>query len=333
MDRPSRRRFLQGSLALAGLGLLPGCQSLPFQAPTATKVPTLGILLYGTPATDPTLKAFLDGLSELGYSAGQNLALEYRYAEGRPERLRDLASELVQLKPDVIFALGGDVAPAAKDATNAIPVVVATSADPVRGGLVANLAHPGGNVTGVTFLSPALAGKRLELLKNTLPRISRVAILWNPEHADADFQETQAAAAALGVELHSREVRGPSDLDGAYEALVGGGAEGLIVVPSRLTLLNAGQISTFALTHRLPVVSGWGIFARAGGLLAYGPNLDSMVRRAAAYVDKILKGAKPADLPVEQPTTFDFVLNLQTAKALGLTIPQEVLMQATEVVQ
>jgi putative ABC transport system substrate-binding protein len=332
MEHRSRRQFLRAGLTVAGLGLLAGCGIRPGPVST-TKVPTLGVLLFSTPATDPTLNAFLQGLSELGYSEGQNLTLEYRYAEGKPDRLRDLASELVQLKPDVIFALGGDVAPAAKNATKTIPVVVATSADPVQGGLVTSLAHPGGNVTGVTFLSSALAGKRLELLKNLLPQLSRAAILWNPEHADADFQETHAAAAALAVELYSREVRRPSDLDDAYEALVGSGAGGLIVVPSRLTLLYAQQIVTFALTQRLPVVSGWVVFARAGGLLSYGPNLDAIVRRAASYVDRILKGASPADLPVEQPTIFDFVVNRKVAEALGLTIPTSVLAEATEVIQ
>jgi putative ABC transport system substrate-binding protein len=293
----------------------------------------VGILLFGTPTNDPTLPAFVQGLAELGYRDGQNLTLAYRYAEGRPERLPELAAELVQLQPDVLFALGGDVAPAAKQATETMPIVAATSSDPVKDGLVGSLAHPGGNVTGVTFVSPTLAGKRLELLKNMVPQLSRAAIIWNPDHADADFDESQAAAAALSVELHSQQVRRPSDLDDAYPALVSSRVEGLLVVPSRLTLLYAKQIAAFGLTQRLPTVSGWAEFARSGCLLTLGPNRETIVRRAAAYVDRILKGASPADLPVEQPTVFDLVVNLQAAHAFGLTIPPAVLQQATEVIQ
>lgn len=329
----ARRQFLRGGLALAGISLMVGCGMRSGQPASPTKRPTLGILLFSTPVADVTLNAFLQGLNTLGYADGENLTIEYRYAEGRPERLSGLATELVSLKSDVIFALGGDVVADAKRATGTIPIVFAVSADPVQSGFVANLARPDRNLTGVTFLSSELAGKRLELLKHTLPQSSRVSILWNPEHADTDFQGTQSAAAALSVQLHSHEVRGPNDFDRAYKALANGGSDGLIVVPSRLTSLYRQQIAAFALQQRLPLMAGWGVFAQAGGLLSYGPNLDDMVRRAATYVDKILKGTKPADLPVEQPTTFDLVVNLKTAQAIGVTIPQSLLLQATETIQ
>ncbi len=329
----SRRRFCRTALGLTGLGLLSGCGLPPRQWQPAPKIPTLGILLFGTPAADPNLNALLQGLGELGYRDGETITIEYRYAEGRSERLPDLAAELVRLQPDIVFALGGDVASAAKQATSTIPVVTATSSDPVQGGLIASLARPGANVTGVTFLSSELASKRLQLLKEILPGMSRVAILWNPEHADPDFQETQVAAATLGVRLDSRPVRGFSDLDGAFEAIVSGRVEGLIIVPSRLTSLARQRILEFAANQRLPNVSGWSVFARGGGLLSYGPNLDIAIRRAASYVDKILKGTKPADLPVEQPTEFELVINLKTAQALGLTIPHSILQQATELIQ
>lgn len=329
----TRRQFLRGGLTLAGVGLLVGCGVRPGPPASPTKRPTVGVLLFSTPAADVTFNAFLQGLGALGYSEGENLAIETRYAEGKPERLPELADELVRLKPDVIFALGGDVVADAKRATGTIPVVFAISADPVQSGFVANLARPDANLTGVTFLSSVLAGKRVELLQHLLPQGPRVGILWNPEHADTDFQGTQAAATALGVQLRSHEVRGRGDFDGAYHALVNGSTDGLIVVPSRLTSLHRQEIAQFALRQRLPLIAGWGVFAQAGGLLSYGPNLDDMVRRAATYVDKILNGAKPAELPVEQPTEFELVVNLATAQALGVTIPQSVRQQATQVIQ
>ena len=320
-------------MALAGLGLLVGCGVRPGPPASPTERSTVGVLLFSTPAADVTFNAFLQGLGALGYREGENLAIETRYAEGKPERLPELADELVRLKPDVIFALGGDVVADAKRATGTIPVVFAISADPVQSGFVANLARPDANLTGVTFLSSVLAGKRVELLKHLLPHGSRVGILWNPEHADTDFQGTQAAATALGMQLSSHEVRGRGDFDGAYHALANGGTDGLIVVPSRLTSLHRQEICQFALRQRLPLIGGWGVFAQAGGLLSYGPNLDAMVRRAATYVDKILKGATPAELPVEQPTEFEFVVNLKSAQALGVTIPPSILQQATDIIQ
>jgi len=304
---------------------------LAADAQPAGKVARLGVLLLG--ALDPNFDAFRQGLRELGHVEGQNLAIEYRTAEGNAGRLADLAAELVRLKPDVILALGGDVAPFAQHATRTIPIVMVTSADPVKGGLVASLARPGGNVTGVTFMSADLAAKRLQFLKETVPAISRVGVLWNPDHADDEIQETQAAARTLGIQIQSLEVRGPADFDGAFQAAVRGRAEGVIVVSSRQMTLNRARILEFAGSRRLPLVCGWGPWAQGGALLSYGPDLNLLVRRAGTYVDKILKGARPEDLPVEQPTNFELIVNLKTAKALGLTIPQSLLLRAHEVIQ
>ncbi|MGH7252919.1 MAG: ABC transporter substrate-binding protein [Nitrospiraceae bacterium] len=317
-----------GSLALA-LALL--AAPLAAEAQPSGRVARLGVLLLG--ATDPNVQAFREGLRELGYIEGQNLAIEYRTAEGIAGRLPDLAVDLVRLKPDVIVAFGGDVAPFAKRATPTVPIVMLTSADPVRGGLVASLARPGGNVTGVTLLSADLAAKRIQFLKEAAPVISRVGILWNPDHADDELQETQAAARTLGIQIQSLEVRDPADFEGAFQAAVRGHAEAVIVVSSRQMTLSRARILEFARSSKLPLVTGWGAWAQGGALFSYGPDLNALARRAATYVDRILKGAKPADLPVEQPTKFELVINLKTAKALGLTIPQSVLSRADEVIQ
>ena len=233
----------------------------------------------------------------------------------------------------MIIAAGGDVAPFAKRATGAIPIVMITSADPVQGGLVASLARPGGNVTGVTFVSSDLAGKRLQLLKEAAPGVTRVAVLWNPDHPDGEFPATQAAGRSLGVQVQSLEVRGRDDFASAFAAANRERMEAVIVVSSRLMTLNRARILDLAVQNRLLLVSGWGPWAAEGGLLSYGPDLDAVIRSSATYVDKILKGAKPADLPVEQPTKFELVINLKTAKALGLTIPPSVLARADEVIE
>jgi putative tryptophan/tyrosine transport system substrate-binding protein len=306
---------------------------LPLSAQRTTKLPRLGVLLYSTPQGDPNMGSFLAGLRDLGYIDGQNITIEYRYAEGRPERLPELAAELVQLKPDVLLALGGDVAPFADKATQTIPVVFAVSTDPVQSGLVANLARPGGNATGVTFLLDELASKRLVLLKEASPRVSRVAFLFNPTHIDNELPEAERAAAAVGVKLHPAEMRGPRDLDGAFDTATRTGADALYVVSSRQTVANMARIVEFAAKNRLPLAGGWGAWAQAGGLISYGPNLDQMLRQSATYVDKILKGAKPAELPVQQPTRFELLINLKTAKALGLAIPESFLLQADKVIE
>ena len=298
----------------------------------SAKVARIGVLLFGTPDTDAFF-SIRRGLSALGYAEGRNIVFEHRYAEGRPERLPDLANDLVRSKPDVIIAAGGDVAPFAKRATGTIPIVMITSADPVQGGLVASLAHPSGNVTGVTFVSSDLAGKRLQFLKEAAPGVTRVAVLWNPDHPDGEFTATQAAGRSLGVQVQSLEVRGRDDFASAFAAANRERMEAVIVVSSRLMTLNRARILDLAVQHRLLIVSGWGPWAAEGGLLSYGPDLDAVIRRSATYVDKILKGAKPADLPVEQPTKFELVVNLKTAKALGLTIPPSVLARADQVIE
>jgi len=297
------------------------------------RAPRIGILLFNTPTTDPNLVVLRDALRGLGWTEGGNLTIEYRYGEGRTERLAQYAEELVQLKPDLIFALGGDVAPFAKNATSTIPIVVVVSNDPVQAGLVASLARPGGNVTGLTFLLSDLAAKRLEMLRQISPKIARVGILWNPDHADPDFRETQAAAAPLGVDIVSLEVRRPEDYETAFKTARRDRIDALIVVSSRLMTLARQRILEFATTSRLPLATGWGAWSEGGALLTYGPNIDEVVRRSAAYVDKILRGARPADLPIEQPTKFELVLSLKTAKALGLTIPQSLLLRADRVIE
>lgn len=323
--RALRRQFL---LAASVLWAMP----LAARAQTG-RTARLGVLLFSTPDGDPSLHALRQGLRELGYVEGKNLTLVYRYAEGKPDRLATLAAELVALDPEVIVALGGDVAPFARNATRTIPVVMAASVDPVRSGLVKSLAQPGGNVTGVTFISSELAAKRLQFLKESAPKIARVAVLWNPDHVDPEYSETQAAGATLGIHVQSLEVRGPADFDAAFAAAAAGRAEAIVVVSSRLMSFNRQRITEFAAQRRVPLVCGWGPWVEGGALLSYGPDIDASVRRAAWYVDRILKGADPAKLPVEQPTRFELVVNLRAAKALGLAIPQSVLQRADRVIE
>ena len=291
----------------------------------------IGVLLLGQ--QEQFVRPFLDGLQALGYVDGKTITIEYRDAGGNAERLPDVAAELVRLNPDVIFSAGGDAAPFAKNATRTIPIVVAVSNDPVETGLVASLGRPGGNVTGITFIYDQLAGKIIEFLKDAAPRVSRVAILWNPDHADPEFRETQRAARTLGVQLQSLEVRGAGDFDGAFQAATNERAEALIVVVSRLMSLHQQQIADFASKNRLILVGGAKTWAELGALLTYGPNTTELIRRTATYVDKILRGAKPADLPMQQPTNFEFIINLKAAKTLGLAISQNVLSIADEVIE
>jgi putative ABC transport system substrate-binding protein len=319
-----RRRFLLTSLVGA------------FVAPLAAdaqqaKIARLGVLLFGTPDTDafPVIRR---ALGALGYVEGQNIVFEHRYANRMSERLPELASDLVRSKPDLIIAAGGDVAPFAKKATGTIPIVMITSADPVQGGLVASLARPGGNVTGVTFVSSDLAGKRLQLLKEAAPGVMRVAVLWNPDHPDGEFPATAAAGRSLGVHVQSLEVRGRDDFAGAFAAANRERMDAVVVVSSRLMTLNRAKILDLAAQNRLLLVSGWGPWAAEGGLLSYGPDLDAVIRSSATYVDRILKGARPADLPVEQPTKFQLVINLKTAEVHGLTIPPSLLARTDRVI-
>ncbi len=293
-------------------------------AQQAGKVWRIGMLSLGSPTNSPhILEAFRQQLRELGYVEGQNIVIEYRWAEGRAERLPDLAAELVGLKVDVIVA-GGTPAPlAAKRASRTIPIVMAAAGDPVGTGLVASLAKPGGNVTGTSDHSPELTGKRLQLTKEIIPRLSRAAVLWNAANPIAALvaSETEIAARTLGVQVQSLEVRGPDDFENALPAAISGGADTLFVVDDPLVFRSRMRIADFAARNRLPATGIHREFAEAGGLMTFGANLADLNRRAAIFVDKILKGAKPADLPVEQPTKYELVINLKTAKALGLTIP------------
>jgi putative ABC transport system substrate-binding protein len=297
-------------------------------------VPRIGWLAGGV--SHANVEAFRHGLREHGYVEGQTIAIEYRFAADQMDRLPALAAELVDLPVDIIVAGGGVAAGiAAKNATSTIPIVTAAGGDPVEGGLVASLARPGGNVTGVSGISHHLSAKRLELLRDAVPSISRIAVLWNAgfEGEAREWRETQVAAEALGVEAQSLEVRGANDLESAFEAATRERPNGLIVLHDGLTFTHRARIVEFAAKGRLPAMYEFREWTEAGGLMNYAPSRTDMARRAAYYVDRILKGAKPADLPIEQPMRFDFVINLRTAQALGLTLPQSILVQATELIQ
>ena len=307
--------------------------SLVAIAQPAPKAARLGVLLFSTPATEPNLDALIAGLRDLGYVEGRNLALEYRYADGHPERFRDAAREVAALKPDVLVVLGGDMVPFAKEATSTVPVVMLTSNNPVEAGIIASFSRPAGNVTGVAFVSSETAGKRLQFLREVVPSVTRVAVLWNPDHPDGEYRDTELTARRLGIQTQSLEVRRPEDFEAAFQAAIRGRAEALIVVTSRLMNVNGPRILEFASKQRIPLVSGSGTWPQRGGLLSYGPDLDALAKRAATHVDKILRGAKPGDLAVEQPTKFELVINLQTAKRLGLTIPPSLLARADRIIE
>jgi ABC-type uncharacterized transport system substrate-binding protein len=306
------------------------------EAPQATTVYRIGRLSPGSPLLVAHLwEAFRQGLRELGYLEGQNLVLEERYAEGSPERLRDLAAELVRLPVDVLVAEGAAAVRAAQHATRTLPIVMAAGVDAVGEGLVASLARPGGNITGMSIMNPEVVGKMLEILKDVLPTVSRIAVLWNPTqpaHA-LMVRAADGAAPALGVQLYRVEARGPEAFDGAFAAMTRADAGALLVLGDQMFFDHRSRLAELAATSRLPTVYNDRAFVEAGGLLCYGANRPDIYRRAATYVDKILKGAKPADLPVEQPMTFELVLNLKTAQALGLTIPPTLLFQADEVIR
>jgi putative tryptophan/tyrosine transport system substrate-binding protein len=279
--------------------------------------------------------AFSEAFRQLGWIEGKNVVLVYRSADNHVDRLPKLAVELVRLKVDVIVTAGTLASLAAKHATTTIPIVMAAAGDPLGSGLVANLAQPNGNVTGLSLMSPDLGGKRLELLKELLPQISRVAVLWNsanpyPAHV---FKETESAAQTLGIEVQSLEVRGPDDFNNVFEAVRQNHPDALIAVEDPLTNSYLSQIANFAAANKLPAIFGFREFVDAGGLMAYGANLGDLFRRAAAYVDKILRGAKPAELPIQQPTKFELVINLKAAKTLGLIVPPTLLARADEVIE
>jgi putative tryptophan/tyrosine transport system substrate-binding protein len=313
---------------------------LVVEAQPPTTVHRVGRLLgVGSPSSgpDPSFAAFRQGLRELGYIEGQNLVIENRYAEGNQERLRDLAVDLVRLQVDVIVAEGAAAIRAAQHATRTIPIVMAATADPVGQGFVASLAHPGGNITGLSFLSADLPGKRLEILQETLPQRTRIAVLANPAYPTyaPRLHNLTEAARVLGLHLHVVEVRRVDELDTAFAAMARAEAEAVIVLDDAV-LLNSqrGQVvADLAARSRLPVMYGWREWVVAGCLMSYGPSRPDVLRRAATYVGKILQGAKPADLPVEQATKFELVINLKIAQALGLTIPPTLLFQADEVIK
>jgi putative ABC transport system substrate-binding protein len=327
-----RRTFLTGT----GAVLL--AASFAAEAQQAARIARIGYLTGNLATSLHLQEAFRQGLRDLGYFEGRNVVIEYRDAEGKYERLPALAAELVALKVDVIVVPSTPAALAAKHATGTIPIVLAWVADPVGSGLVTSLARPGGNVTGLSFLAPELVGKRLELLKQAVPGVSRVAALWHPgdygEQTERHMlKEADVAARALGVRLQVVEARGPEDFDRAFSDMTRARAGAVTVQSTNIFLLERRRLVELAAKNRLPAMYLAREFVDAGGLMSYGPNVADLFRRAATYVDKILKGARPADLPVEQPTKFELVINLKTAKALGLTISQSVLGRADEVIQ
>ncbi len=307
------------------------------EAQQTSKIARIGYLIPSTPAAAAqNVEAFRQGLRELGYVEGKTFVLELRYGEARAERLPELARELVGLKVDVIVAAADVSVAAVKRETQTIPIVIPNSADPVGTGLVASLARPGGNVTGLSTISVELSAKRLELLREAVPRLSRVAFLWNPDvpgHT-LQYKEVEAAARSLRLQLQGVEVRRSDDLQPAFSAVTKVRAEAFTMAwPNPVLFANRAQLATFAQGSRLPSMYGQKEFVDAGGLMSYGPHLPDLYRRAATFVDKILKGTKPADLPVEQPMKFDFVINLKTAKQIGLTIPPNVLARADRVIR
>jgi putative ABC transport system substrate-binding protein len=306
------------------------------EAQDQKKIPRIGILAGGSASSDsPRVQAFLRGLRELGWVDGRNLMIEYRYADGQLDRLNKLAAELVTNRVDVIVAQAPAAVRAAKSESNAAtPIVMAHGGDPVAQGFVASLARPGGNVTGISNFSAELSGKRLELLKEAFPKTSRVAVIWNPDAPGPvlGFKELEIAAKVVDVPLESLPVRGPKDFERAFRA-ARDRAGGLLVIQDVVTVTHLKQIVKLATEHRLPAIYMEGEWAEAGGLMSYGVNQNDLHRRAATYVDRILKGAKPADLPVEQPTKFELVINLKAAKQIGLTIPPNVLARADRVIR
>lgn len=310
------RWVLASMLALGFLAASAAAQGQP-----AAGIPRVGILLFGAAETDPNVRSFRAGLRDVGYVEGTDIVLEYRAAEGKPERLAELARDLVAAKPSLIFAMGGDVAPYARAATSTIPIIAAVSNDPVQGGLVVSLARPGGNLTGVTFVSSDLAAKRLQLLKEMAPAISRIGVLWNPDHVDPEYRETQSAGRALGVAIHSLEVRQPADLERAFRTAAAANVEAIVVVSWRLMSANRQAIAELATRHRVPLVAGWGGWPQVGALFSYGPDIDLVVRHAATHVQKVLKGARPGDIPIEQP------------KVYGVTVPPAILARADKTIE
>jgi putative ABC transport system substrate-binding protein len=318
-------------VALLTLALIAGAQQ-------PAKIPRVGILFIGG-RDQPHLEAFKQGLRERGYTEGKNIVLDYRYAEGNVDRLPSLAAELVQLNVDVIVTTSGNSARAARQATRAIPIVLTTGADPVKTGLAESLAKPGGNVTGLSIIEEDLSGKRVEILKETFPKMTRVAYLWNPvavaysASGNLSYDQVEKATKAVGVQLLSYKVSSFAEIKKAFADMPKVRPHALVVLQSPLMTLNSKRIVELALEQHLPGIYPSNQFAQEGGLMAYGPVIADLYRRAATYVDKILKGTKPTELPIEQPMKFELVINLRTAKQIGVTIPPNVLLRADKVIK
>jgi putative ABC transport system substrate-binding protein len=306
------------------------------KAQQPTKIPRIGYLnTFSLSALAERIEAFRQGLRELGYVEGKNIIIEWRHAEGKFDRLPALAAELVRLKVDIIVTTGPTTTRPAKEATSTISIVMAQDTDPVGNGFVASLARPGGNITGLSSLAPELSGKRLEILKETVPKLSRVAVLWastTPGSAQA-LKEMERAAGALKVKLQLLDILGPKDIETAFRAATKGRADAVLVMSSGVATAHRTQIAELTIKSRLPAIYFRSEFVENGGLMSYGASFTDMDRRAATYVDKILKGRTPADLPVEQPMKFEFIVNLKAAKAIGLTIPPNVLVRADRVIR
>lgn len=308
----------------------------PLTAAQSARVYRLGFLSVSSSSSlAPRVEAFKQGLRELGYVEGKNMTIEYRWGDGWNERLTGLAAELVQLNVDVVVTHGVAATAASQKASSMIPIICFACGELVATGLVASLARPGGNITGQTIIAPDVTGKRLDLLKKTVPGLTRAAILWNPDNpaSGPEMEETEAAARLLGLQLQSFSVRDPDGFENAFSSMRSARAQAVLVVADAMFFGQRKQIARLAATNRLPTISWTGELAKAGGLMAYGPDMSEISRHAASYVDKILKGAKPADVPIGQPTKFEFVLNLQTARALGLKIPQSLVLRADEVIR
>jgi ABC-type uncharacterized transport system substrate-binding protein len=335
VDGLSRREFLRAATVAGTAGFL-GLRSEAVEAQQPARIFRIGILIPSSASLNSArVEALRRRLRELGYVEGKNIVIEYRYAEGKLERLPDLAAELVRLKVDVIVTAPTQAALAAKKASATIPIVFDAAGDPVGSGFVSSLARPGGNITGLSNIAPDLDGKRLELLKEAFPKVARVAFLWEPGGArgNAALTDMEAAAKALGLKLLSLPVRGIDDFESAFARAKREGAQALITTRGTLINTQQRQVLDFAAKNRLPAMYPASDFVEAGGLMSYAPNYEDLLRRAADFVDKILKGTKPADIPVEQPMKFEFIINLKAAKQIGVTIPPNVLVRADKVIR
>ena len=326
------------SLVVISLVLTLAAASLPVEAQQAKRIVRIGFLSPGSPSharTSGMLEAFRRGMSELGHIEGRTFTIEPRWAEGQYDRLPSFAAELVRLKVDVIVAVAAPAIRAAKEATTTIPIVMAVVVDPVATGFVASVARPEGNITGLSTTAPALMGKQLEMLREILPNVSRVGALWNPANPGnaPQLREVEAAARTLGMKVQPVEARNLSELDRAFAAMTRQQADAIIVLADVMLSEHRGRLAELAAKARLPAVYGLQEHVEAGGLMAYSASRAELFRRAATYVDKILKGTKPADLPIEQPTKFELIVNLRTARALGITIPAAILVRADQVIQ